>query len=58
MNICCDLFYVERFDKSTFERKILSYPPSDFATASTRAAYYQREFGHDGRYRYAVEMAS
>ena len=58
MNTCCDLFYVERFNTRTYERRILSYPPSDFATATTRATHYQRTFGRDGRYRYAVEMAS
>ena len=52
-----DLFVVERFDTQTYERRFLTYGPTDFATANTRADYYQREFGRDGRYRYSVQWA-
>jgi len=44
----CQLFNVVRTDLRTWERTILSYPPSDMPTAVRRAADYQRWFDPDG----------
>ena len=44
----CQLFHVVRTDLRTWERTILSYPPSDMPTAVRRAADYQRWFDPDG----------
>ena len=55
-NEACDLFRVLRTDTETWERRYLTYPASDFATASRRADYYQSTFGHGGRYDYRVSF--
>ena len=49
----CELFTVVRTDLNSWERVVLSYPPSDYATAVQRAADYQRRFS-DGRFDYRV----
>jgi hypothetical protein len=51
----CDLFTVVRTDLRTWERLLLTYPPSDYLTAVHRAADYQRTFDHHReRYDYRV----
>ena len=40
----CQLYTVLRTNLSTWDREVLTYPPSDFATAVERAAWYQRMF--------------
>ena len=56
LQTACDLFRVLRTDTETWERRFLTYGPSDFATATRRAEYYQQTFGHSGRYDYRVEF--
>ena len=41
---CCQLYNIVRTDLRTWERTILTYPPSDMPTAVRRAAEYQRTF--------------
>lgn len=43
-NQFCELFTVIRTDLTTYEQRVLSYPPSDYLTAVHRAAEYQRTF--------------
>ena len=50
----CELFTVVRTDLNSWDREVLTYPPSDFPTAVKRAADYQRRFGQDGRFDYRV----
>ena len=40
----CELFRVSRIHKDTGDVTLLSYPPSDMATAVHRASDYQRRF--------------
>ena len=55
----CELYTVIRTDLTTWDRVVLTYPPSDFATAVKRAAAYQRNFDHKReRYDYRVHMCS
>ena len=57
----CQLYYVERTDMQSelWDRINLSYPPSDFMTAVTLAADYQRRFDPKReRFDYRVTMAS
>ena len=53
----CDLFRVLRTDTETWEQRFLTYGPTDFATATQRARYYQQTFSRSGRYDYRVEFA-
>ena len=41
---CCQLYQVVRTNLHTWEKDILTYPPSDFMPAVERAAWYQRTF--------------
>jgi hypothetical protein len=51
----CELFAVVRTDWLTDERRLLTYPPSDYLTAVHRAARYQRTFDpRRQRYDYRV----
>ena len=55
----CQLFTVMRTDLNTWDRVLLTYPPSDYLTAVKRAADYQRAFDHKReRYDYRVHMCS
>ena len=55
----CQLFTVIRTCLSTWDRDVLTYPPSDFMTAVNRAAWYQQQFDPDRqRYDYRVHMCS
>ena len=53
----CRLYYVMRTDLVTYERTLLSGPPSDFAAASSRASTWQQLFGNE-RFDYRVASAS
>ncbi len=51
----CDLFTVVRTDFHTQERRVLTYPPSDYLAAVYRAERYQRHFDpRRERYDYRV----
>ena len=55
----CDLFTVIRTDLETFDKVVLTYPPSDFKTAVNRAAHYQRTWDPSrDRWDYRVHMCS
>ena len=40
----CQLYTVIRTCKSTFDKTVLTYPPSDYMTAVRRAEWYQQMF--------------
>ena len=55
----CDLFTVIRTDLETFDKVVLTYPPSDFQTAVRRADHYQRTWDPSrDRWDYRVHMCS
>ena len=55
----CDLFTVIRTDLVSWDKVVLTYPPSDFMTAVYRAAHYQRTWDPSReRYDYRVHMCS
>ena len=55
----CQLYTVERTDLLSWDRELLTYPPSDYMTAVRRALDYQREFDPSiERYDYRVTMCS
>ena len=41
---CCQLYTVIRTCKGTFDKTVLTYPPSDYMTALRRAEWYQQTF--------------
>ena len=55
----CRLYRVMRTDLQTYDRVVLTYAPTDYATAVHRASDYQRWFDPDyRRYDYRVCSAS
>ena len=40
----CQLYTVIRTSLSTYDRQVLTYPPSDYMTAVKRAEWYQEMF--------------
>ena len=55
----CELFTVIRTDLQSFDKVVLTYPPSDFTTAVSRAAHYQRTWDPSReRWDYRVHMCS
>ena len=55
----CQLYTVIRTCLGTYDREVLTYPPSDFQTAVNRAAWYQRTFDPSREhYDWRVHMCS
>lgn len=55
----CDLYTIMRTDLTTWDRVVLTYPPSDFMTAVRRAAHYQRTWDPSrARWDYRVHQCS
>ena len=53
----CQLYTVVRTDLLSWDREVLTYPPTDYMTAVARALDYQRQFDPSlERYDYRVAM--
>ena len=50
----CDLFKVVRTNLTTWNRQVLSYPPTDYATAVAMARHFKQELGNEEGYDYRV----
>ena len=53
----CQLYTVVRTDLLSWDREVLTYPPSDYMTAVRRSLEYQQQFDPSlERYDYRVSM--
>ena len=53
----CQLYTVVRTDLLSWDREVLTYPPTDYMTAVARSLDYQRQFDPSlERYDYRVAM--